>query len=161
MLASDCRTAAASPVALAKTEPRMVLPPLRGMMFMTSPAVSVSPSAVAVRNVTSSDVPSVDDVARRRVAAGRAADVQAVEREPALVGPAAMNRKRRGRRAGDDIVAGGGDAGHEHEQRVVAASSWNRSDDVTAERELAAQAVGVDDGKLAGDGDGFRRRSRP
>ena len=67
-----------------------------------------------------------------------------------------MNRKRRRRRSGDDIVAGRGNARHEHEERIVAASRWKRSDDVTAERELPAQAVGVDDGKRAGDRDGFR-----
>ena len=64
-----------------------------GTMFITSPAVSDSPRPPAVVNVTSCGVADVDDVAGRRIAARRAADVQSVEREAAFVGPAAVNRE--------------------------------------------------------------------
>jgi hypothetical protein len=46
------------PVPLAKNEPRMMLSPLFGTMFMTSPPVSVSPSDPAVVNPTSTASPT-------------------------------------------------------------------------------------------------------
>ena len=47
-----------SPVPLKKSEPRVVLPPVFGTRFMTSPPVSFSPSPLAAANVTSSAAPA-------------------------------------------------------------------------------------------------------
>ena len=50
-------------------------------------------------------------------------------------------------------------AGHEHEQRVVAAGGRDRVDDSLGQHRLTLRALHVDDRRLAGDRDGLRDRA--
>ena len=75
-------------------------------------------------------VAGIDHIASRRIAVGRTADSQSVEREAPFVRPAAVHRERGGRSTCDGVVDVRDDARYEHEQRVVTANRRNRLDDL-------------------------------
>ena len=105
-------------------------------------------------------VAGIDHIAGRRIAVGRTADLQSVEREAPLVRPAAVNRERCGRGTRDGVVDVRDDARYEHEQRVVTANRRNRLDDLARQRHLVLHAVHVHDRDLARDRDRVRERAR-
>ena len=89
-------------------------------------------------------------------------DADAVHEQPRFgVGTATREQcavcaeRARVARTGADVLLAAEDAGHEHQQRVVAARRWNRVDHFVRENRLALGPLEIDDGRFARDRDGL------
>ena len=120
----------------AKNSPESVLPPCFGTMFIVRPAVSDSPRPPDVVDRHFLGVADVGSVVRRLIAAGRVADVQAVDRQTRLDAAAAVDREDREDRTGVHVVVVGLQSGDRGEQVAVAADARQVAHRLVVERDV-------------------------